>query len=128
RATKLLSRFLIAAGAALAGVAADVSAAHAQSSSCQQLYATLETLERNADFRAAQSGTDSLRRLERQLQQLESRYIRDGCNDDAKAGRRLTPQCRALAREINAGRADRARLAGAVETGNAIARQREAVL
>lgn len=128
RATKFLSRFLMAAGAVLAGLAADVSAAIAQSSSCLQLYATLETLERNADFRAAQSGGESLRRLERQLQQLESRYVRDGCNDDAKAGRRLTPQCRALAREINAGRDDRASLAGAVETGNAIARQREAVL
>lgn len=128
RATKLLSQALLALGAALAGLAADVSTAYAQSNSCSRLYSTLETLERNPDFRQAEAGSDSLRQLERQLQRLESRYIRDGCNDDAKAGRRLTPDCRALAREINAGRDDYANLSSAVETGNAIAQQREAVL
>lgn len=128
RATKFLSQALLALVAALAGFAADVSSAHAQSGSCSRLYATLETLERNPDFRQAETSAGTLRGLERQLQRFESRYVRDGCNDDAKAGRRLTPECRALAREINAGRDDYANLARTVETGNAIAQQREAVL
>jgi len=128
RATKLVSRGLLALAAALAVLALDISAAYAQSNSCTRLFATLDTLERNPDFRRAAAGNDSLRQLEQQLQSFESRYIRDGCNDDAKARRRLTPECRALAREINAGRKDYANLSQAVQTGNAIAQQREAVL
>lgn len=128
RATRLLLQALIALGAALAGFAVDVSAAYAQSGSCSRLLATLDTLERNRDFQRARIGRDELRALERQVQRLESRYIRDGCNADAKAGRRLTPQCRALAREITAGREDYAGLARSFETGNAVAQQREAVL
>src|SRR5690606_17391636 len=52
----------------------------------------------------------------------------DGCNDDAKAGRRLTPQCQALGREILRGREDVKALESSVGTGNAVAQQREAVL
>ncbi|MDP1732598.1 MAG: DUF2865 domain-containing protein [Devosia sp.] len=128
RATKLLSQVLIGLGAVLAGFAVDVSSAYAQSGSCSRLLATLDTLERNRDFRLAQASEGKLRELERQVQRSESRYVRDGCNDDAKAGRQLTRECRALAREINAGRKDYASLARSFETGNAVAQQREAVL
>lgn len=100
----------------------------AQSASCAQLYRTLQTLERNPDFRAYQSRQNELRQAQRQEQQVESRYVRQGCNDDAKAGRPLNSQCRALARQITQGRQTIAALQRGVETGDAIARQREAVL
>ena len=128
RTTRLLIQAFLAIGAALAGFAVDVSTAYAQSGSCNRLYATLETLERNPDFRQAEASADTLRAMERQLQRTESRYVRDGCNADAKAGRTLTPQCRALGREILSGREDLKSLSRTVETGNAIAQQREAVL
>ena len=100
----------------------------AQSSSCARLESTLETLERNSDFRNGQAAESQLRALSQAVQQNESRYVRGGCNDDAKAGRRLTPQCQALGREILAGREDVKELQRRVETGNGVAQQREAVL
>lgn len=128
RTTRFLLHAFVALGAALAGFAVDVSAAYAQSGSCTRLFATLDTLERNQDFRRAQASGDDLRVLEREVQRSESRYVRGGCNDDAKAGRRLSRECKALAREITAGRREYADLASSFETGNAIAQQREALL
>lgn len=106
----------------------DVSAAYAQSASCAQLGATLRTLERNRSYQIAQEGAGSARSLQRQVQRNESAYIRGGCNDDAKAGRQLSRECRALAREITSGREEVANLSRTLETGNAIAQQREAIL
>ena len=106
----------------------DVSVAYAQSASCAQLGATLRTLERNRSYQIAQEGAGSARSLQRQVQRNESAYIRGGCNDDAKAGRQLSRECRALAREITSGREEVANLSRTLETGNAIAQQREAIL
>jgi hypothetical protein len=128
RATRFIVQALIALAAASAGFVVDVSAAYAQAGSCQRLFATLDTLERNRDFQRAEASADDLRILEREVQRSESRYVRDGCNDDAKAGRRLTRECRALARQITSQREDYANLASSFETGNAVAQQREAVL
>ena len=128
RATRLILEALLALGAGLAGFAVDVSTAYAQSGSCSRLFATLDTLERNGDFQRAQASANDLRALELQVQQSESRYVRDGCNADAKAGRPLTRECRSLAREITTGREDYANLSRSFETGNAVAQQREAVL
>lgn len=116
------------AGAAVAAFAADTSVVVAQSSSCARLESTLATLERNSDFRNGQAAERELRALSRAVQQNESRYVRDGCNDAAKAGRRLTPQCQALGREILSAREDVQALQRSVGTGDAIAQQREAVL
>lgn len=116
------------ASAAVAVFATGLSGAVAQSSSCARLESTLATLERNTDFRNGQAAASNLRALSRAVQQNESRYVRGGCNDDAKAGRRLSPQCQALGREILAGREDVKALQRSVETGDAIAQQREAVL
>jgi hypothetical protein len=118
----------VLASAAVAAFAADISVAVAQSSSCARLESTLETLERNSEFRNGQAAERQLRDLSRAVQQNESRYVRDGCNDDAKAGRRLTPQCQALGRDILRAREDVKALERSVGTGNAIAQQREAVL
>lgn len=113
---------------ALAGLLVDVTAAVAQSASCQRLEATLATLDRNSEFRNVDANTREARALQRDLQRSESTYIRNGCNDDAKAGRPLNTQCRALAREITSGRKTYEQLTRIIETGNAVAQQREAVL
>lgn len=124
----LALRLLVALIAALAGFAADVSVSMAQSNSCARLLATLETLDRNREFRNYQSRSGDLRDLQRSLQQVESRYVRDGCNDDARAGRPLNRDCKVLARQITEGRAQLEDLGRVVDTGAAIAQQREAVL
>jgi hypothetical protein len=121
-------RIAVALVAAAAGVAAEVSVAVAQSNNCARLIATLDTLDRNREFRNYQSQSGDLRDVQRALQQVESRYVRDGCNDDARAGRPLNRDCRVLAREITEGRDQLASLQRVVETGSAIAEQREAVL
>jgi hypothetical protein len=121
-------RLAAALVAALAGFAAEVSVSYAQSNSCARLIATLDTLDRNRDFRSYQSRSADLRSLQRSLQQVESRYVRDGCNDDARAGRPLNRDCRVLARQITDGRADLESLNRSVDTGAAVAQQREAVL
>jgi hypothetical protein len=113
--------------AILASLSLDVTTAYAQAA-CDQLIRQLATLERNADFRNFDSANQQSRALAASLQDAESAYVRTGCNADAKAGRTLTPQCQNLARQILKGRADRDQLAASLETGNAVAQQREAVL
>ncbi|HEY9009727.1 MAG TPA: DUF2865 domain-containing protein [Devosia sp.] len=128
QASHILVKFLILFLAGLACLVLYVSTAYAQSASCGQLEATLATLERNRAYQAARDSEGVARDMQRQVQRNESRYIRNGCNDDAKAGRRLSPECRALAREITSGRDEVANLSRTLETGNAIAQQREAIL
>ena len=123
-----LPRLIAALGIALAVFTVDMSAALAQSSSCRRLEQTLANLERNGDFRNVSSNTREARTLGREVQRYESAYVRGGCNADAKAGRRLSQQCRSLARQITSGREQYATLVNSVETGNAVAQQREAVL
>jgi len=121
-------RIAVALVAAAASYAAEISVAVAQSNNCARLIATLDTLDRNRDFRSYQSPSGDLRDVQNALQQVESRYVRDGCNDDARAGRPLNRDCRVLAREITDGRDQLASLQQVVQTGSAIAEQREAVL
>jgi hypothetical protein len=128
RPTGFILRLCTLMGAAAALLIIDISAAQAQSASCDRLQAGLARLDRNRDFRDAQDNSREAREVGRQLQRAESAYVREGCNDDARAGRRLSNQCRRLAREITQGRDDYEDLTDSVETGNAIAQQREALL
>ena len=66
-------------------------------------------------------------RAQRDVQRTESRYVRDGCNDDAKAGRPLS-RMPGAGREITADATRSRTLSRSVETGNAVAQQREAIL
>ena len=125
---QFVARALVLALAGMAMIAADISVAHAQAAACTQLDAALAQLERNSDYRNTRQARESYRRAQREVQQGESRYVRQGCNDDAKAGRTLNPQCRALARTILDGREQVAALARSVETGDAVSQQREAIL
>jgi len=108
--------------------AADVQTVHAQSSQCANLQAALRQFDRNADFRQIEGNSRAARQLAREVQNAESQYIRQGCNDDAKAGRTLTPQCQQIARTVLRLRDDYAAVAQSVETANAVAQQREAIL
>lgn len=106
----------------------DVSEAHAQSRNCQALANTLAKIERSGDFENQGVSRSRLRQLERDVQQTESRYVRDGCNDAAKRGERLSSSCRTQARAVNRARDALAEAQGEAETGAAVAQQREAIL
>ncbi len=106
----------------------DATSAYAQSRNCQALANTLAQIERSGDFRNLNSVNQRTRELERQVQQAESRYVRDGCNAAAKRGERLSSQCRSEARDVLRAREAFAAASNTASTGNAIAQQREAVL
>lgn len=109
-------------------LALDVQAAHAQAAQCAQLQSALAQFDRNSDFQRMGGNSNAARQLQRQVQQAESRYIREGCNDDARAGRVLTRQCQLIARDVLSLRDDYAQVSQAVENANAVAQQREAIL
>ena len=113
---------------ALVVLAMDTGVAMAQSNVCRQLDSQLRALERNGDFRNAQGNSQRASQLASDLQSWESAYVRTGCNDAARAGQTLTRECQQLARSILDGRNDYARLAQTLETGSAVAAQREAIL
>lgn len=119
-------RFALLALTAWAGLLLDVSTAYAQADQCARLQSMLTQLERNSDFQNAQGS--QLKQLQRAVQRAESAYIRQGCNDDAKAGRPLNAQCRQIAREVLAARDDLKKMSQSVDTGQAVAQQREALL
>ncbi|SFV35707.1 Protein of unknown function [Devosia crocina] len=108
--------------------ALDVQTVYAQSSQCRQLENALRQFDRNGDFRQMQNNSGAARQLARDVQNAESQYIRQGCNDDARAGRQLTQQCQQIARTVLRLRADYAEVAQSVETATAVASQREAIL
>jgi hypothetical protein len=106
----------------------DVQTAYAQAAQCRQLESALRQFDRNGDFRQMQNNSQAARDLARQVQNAESQYIRQGCNDDAKAGRTLTPQCQEVGRAVLRLRDQYAKVAQSVETAGAVAQQREAIL
>ncbi len=124
--TSLLRLLLFCCVAVLCAL--DATGAYAQSRNCQALANTLAQIERSGDFRNLNSVNQRTRDLEQQVQQAESRYVRDGCNAAAKRGEKLSSQCRAEARDVLRAREAFAAASNAASTGNAIAQQREAVL
>lgn len=125
---RLFIQLLLLAVASLASIMLDVTDAYAQSNTCMRLQATLDTLERNREFRNSDDARNSVKRLQRDLQRSESSYVRGGCNDDAKAGRKLSPQCRQIANKILDGRKQVEELSKSVDTADAVGQQREAIL
>ncbi len=113
---------------AMVVMALDVQTAHAQAAQCAQLQGALAQFDSNSEFRQMGSNSNAARQLQRQVQQAESRYIRDGCNDDARAGRQLTRACQLIARDVLDLRDQYAQVSQAVETANAVGQQREAIL
>lgn len=121
-------RVLVAFVVAAIGLCLDVGGAYAQAASCSRLQSALRQLDRNADFRDMQGNSQAARQLQQRVQDAESAYVRNGCNDDAKAGRTLTRECQGIAREVLRLRDDYANVAGAVDTATAVAQQRESIL
>jgi len=125
---RYLLQALVLLFAAFAGLALDVSTAYAQSNACARLSSALQTLDRNSDFRDSRGNSQQLRQAQREVQRAESSYVREGCNADAKAGRRLNAQCQQIARRVLDGREEVKRLENTVSTADAVAGQREAIL
>ncbi|WP_108395813.1 DUF2865 domain-containing protein [Devosia submarina] len=106
----------------------DIETAYAQAAQCARLENMLRQVDRNGDFRQMGGNSQAARSAARDVQQMESRYIREGCNDDAKAGRTLTPRCTQIGREVLRLREVAASVGQQVESANAVAGQREAIL
>lgn len=106
----------------------DVQTVYAQSAQCQQLNGALRQFDRNGDFRQMQNNSSAARQLQRDVQNAESQYIREGCNDAARAGQVLTRQCQQIGRNVLRLREDFAKVSQSVDTANAVAQQREAIL
>lgn len=102
--------------------------AYAQSASCSQLNRTLSALNRNRDFRGLENRVREARQKAGEVQELESTFVRGGCQKQLKAGGRLDRQCRTVARRLIAARSDYNDLAARIETGQAVAQQREQTL
>lgn len=103
-------------------------AAYAQSRECSQLSSTLNALTGNRDFRALQGNVEEARSQAAEIQDMESLFVRGGCQKQLNSGGRLSGQCRTLARRIINGRQDYNKIAARVETGQAVAQQREQAL
>ena len=106
----------------------DVTTAYAQAAQCAQLDNALRQFDRNGDFLQMGGNSQAAQQAQRDVQAMESRYVRDGCNDAAKAGVQLTDQCRQIGREVLRLREVAAGVSQQVDTANAIAGQREAIL
>lgn len=102
--------------------------AYAQTKSCSSLSNSVRSLERNRDFRALAKNTQAAKNLQKSLKDTERKFVRTGCQKVLKAKKKLTGQCRSLARIIIRGRSDLKKLQVKISTGQTIARQREGVL
>lgn len=124
--TSIVRLFALALSA-LAVFAAD-GAAFAQSASCTQLSSTLRSLDRNREFRNLEGNVQGARQISSDLQDLESLFVRGGCQQQLNNGDRLSRECRTVARRITQGRSSYNKLAASIETGQAVAQQRELAL
>lgn len=125
---KIATRIGFTLFAAIAAFTADVTIAHAQSSSCSRLESTLRTFDRNRDYHELEQNTRIGQQLAQEVQDAESDYVRGGCQAQQQSGQQLSRQCRNLARQIIGGRADRDEMDNRVDTGISVSQQREAVL
>ncbi|MGV3651623.1 MAG: DUF2865 domain-containing protein [Devosia sp.] len=125
-AVVLRAMLLMFMAAAIVGL--DAHGAYAQSANCARLAQSLASLEQNGQFRSRQNNSQQLRSVSTDLQRAESTYVRTGCNDLARRGQPLPRQCQDLARRILSARDEVAALSRQVDTGDAVAQQREAIL
>ena len=104
-------------------VASDVAA-----QSCRQMASTVRQIERNRDFRHLNTNKQSAGTLEHDLGIVERAFVQAGCQRALNAGQSLNRQCRNAARQILRGRRDLDNLRQRVQSGNALARQRNQLL
>lgn len=102
--------------------------AMAQSANCSTLSRTLDALNRNREFRALRDNVSNAKRLASEIRDMESTFVRGGCQRQLNSEGKLSGNCRTLGRRILRGRDDYNKLSARVETGQAVAQQREQVL
>ena len=98
--------------------------AFAQANSCKTLQNTIRSLDRNRDYRSLNTNTKKAKALAAELKKKERTFVRGGCQKLLKAKKKLTGQCRTLARSIIRGRTSLKKLNASIQTGRAIASQR----
>jgi hypothetical protein len=113
---------------ALAGLACGSGAAQAQSATCSQLNAMLQSLDSNPALRNASQTSENLTALEANERNAEQAYLRTGCQAAQDSGQRQTPQCRGIARQILSQRAQIAQMQQNAGTGSALLQQRDQVM
>jgi len=121
-------RLLLAAFAAIFALCGGEIQAFAQAANCQQLTNSLRSLTSNSDYAQLQRNSIRARQAADSVQAAESQFVRDGCQNLLNSRQRLTASCRGLARAILQGRSDYDKLVAKVDTGQAVAQQRETVL
>src|SRR3569833_2735923 len=114
--------------AALLFACIGLSDAWAQSASCSRLFANLQALNRNGDFRNVDQASADSRGVQADERDAESAYIRTGCQQAQQQWLPQPPQCRVLAHQILQDRARLAQMARRLANGDAVAQQREQVL
>lgn len=124
--TPFWRRVIVSAITILSMLSSDV--ALAQSGNCAALSRTLSSLNGNRDFRTLRNNVAAARKLAAELQDMESLFVRGGCQKQLNQQGRLSGQCRTLGRRIVRGREDYNKLSARVETGQAVMQQREQIL
>lgn len=114
--------------ALMGGLLGATSDAYAQAASCRQLGNSLNSLNRDTNFRNLNTNTKKARQVRDSLRKSESKFVRDGCQRALKAKQTLTRECRSLGRSILNGREDYNEIARDIETGQEVAQQREVTL
>lgn len=100
----------------------------AQVRSCSQLSGTIQQLERNREFRALSQNSATMQQLGSDLSRLENAFVQAGCQQALNSGQSLSRDCSQAARQIQRGRRDMATLNDRVQSGQAVAQQRELLI
>jgi hypothetical protein len=121
-------QFILPALLALAGLAGGAGPTLAQSATCNQLNAMLQSLDSNPALRNASQTSENLAALQANERNAEQAYLRTGCQAAQDSGQRQTPQCRNIARQILSQRAQIAQIQQDAGTGSALLQQRDQVM
>lgn len=114
---------------AIVGVGlADMSAAIAQSQNCAQIAAILRGIERNEMFMSFNGIVRELQNRQNDVNQAESLWTRNGCQQALNAGAALSAQCQSLAQTITLGRTQVEQLSSMARQGQDLARDHQQLM
>ncbi len=102
--------------------------AFAQVRSCSQLSGTIQQLERNREFTSLERNQATMQQLGSDLSRLENAFVQAGCQQALNNGQRLSGDCSRAARQIQRGRQDMNTLTQRVQSGQAVAQQRQMLM
>ncbi len=104
---------------------ADMSSALAQNRNCTQIAAILRGIENNEMYASFRGIQQELQSRQRDVNQAESGWLRNGCQQAINAGQSLSGQCQSLAQTITLGRQQIDQLASMAREGQNLAQNRE---